>query len=601
MSELIIFKFNLRERKILVGLVIILTILIGGCITEEIKKCPTCPKSSKQSRSNYKCSEETKFECAEYTEERGCELTECPMCPFPSGWSSCVDGSQDRTNYRCDASTNFQCLAFTETKACVEEVTKEQFEQKYSELKAEYREKLEQGYDVSEAKAIGERAEKAYSGGDYQTAHQLLLMAEQALNNAEIPEEPIKQCPVCSLPSEWSVCVDGRQSRSNYICSEETKFECTEVTEERFCEMPKCPSCPLPTEWSECIANLQTRTNYECSAATGYECEGFKEEQQCEIIPSEYIKWFRNQETFLDDKLNEWKPTEYDPMKFSVYQHFRGDEEFDSAFSEILFELETDMISHYVNPDFINYNLKDKSRYISQIDKIKQGRDLYLGYIAKARPYTFNDYYTTEKSYLNEYIDSFHPDYLAIVIEPRTVEIETGSEFSLEQWRTILMDMAAFVKQKDSSIRTVVDITNYEKDRKIVPLIIDDPNIDIIAFNIFGKGIIDTEYVNLINETTKRKETWIGETWLGLVTLREEGESGYPKGGFVEPLEAKWLTVITYFAQQHGITNVNPMYSHRFVTYETGKDWRDVVNDRTSTFYSYRTAIREVRTEKNNT
>jgi glycosidase len=225
MRELIIFNFNLRERKILVGLVIILTILIGGCITEEIKKCPTCPKSS------------TKFECAEYTEERGCELAECPICPLPTGWSSCVDRSQSRTNYRCDASTDFQCLAFTEEKACVGEITKEQFEQKYSELKSKYREKLEQGYDVSEAKVIGERAIEAYNGGDYQTAHALLLMAEQALDTAEIPEEPIKQCSVCSLPSEWSVCVDGRQSRTNFRCSEETNFECAVHTEVRVCEI----------------------------------------------------------------------------------------------------------------------------------------------------------------------------------------------------------------------------------------------------------------------------------------------------------------------------------------------------------------------------
>lgn len=43
----------------------------------------------------------------------------------------------------------------------------------------------------------------------------------------------------------------------------------------------KCPSCPQPTEWSECINGQKTRTNYKCSLETGYECVSYTETDTC--------------------------------------------------------------------------------------------------------------------------------------------------------------------------------------------------------------------------------------------------------------------------------------------------------------------------------
>lgn len=44
---------------------------------------------------------------------------------------------------------------------------------------------------------------------------------------------------------------------------------------------PQCPTCPAPTEWSSCINGQQTRTNYKCDSSTGYQCQQYIETNDC--------------------------------------------------------------------------------------------------------------------------------------------------------------------------------------------------------------------------------------------------------------------------------------------------------------------------------
>jgi len=53
----------------------------------------------------------------------------------------------------------------------------------------------------------------------------------------EEPEE-VLECPVCPSPSVWGECVEGKQSRTDYRCSEETNYTCESYVEERSCEVP---------------------------------------------------------------------------------------------------------------------------------------------------------------------------------------------------------------------------------------------------------------------------------------------------------------------------------------------------------------------------
>ena len=47
----------------------------------------------------------------------------CPTCPNPGGWSSCTEeGMKTRTNYKCGEETNYECESYTEEKACETEI-----------------------------------------------------------------------------------------------------------------------------------------------------------------------------------------------------------------------------------------------------------------------------------------------------------------------------------------------------------------------------------------------------------------------------------------------------------------------------------------------
>lgn len=54
---------------------------------------------------------------------RSCDINlyppTCPVCPSPSGWSSCINGNQTRTDYYCDSRTAWTyCEQYTENLGC---------------------------------------------------------------------------------------------------------------------------------------------------------------------------------------------------------------------------------------------------------------------------------------------------------------------------------------------------------------------------------------------------------------------------------------------------------------------------------------------------
>jgi hypothetical protein len=47
----------------------------------------------------------------------------CPECPGSGAWSSCnEDAVKTRTNYKCSEATNFECGEFEETQQCATEI-----------------------------------------------------------------------------------------------------------------------------------------------------------------------------------------------------------------------------------------------------------------------------------------------------------------------------------------------------------------------------------------------------------------------------------------------------------------------------------------------
>jgi len=52
------------------------------------------------------------------------QTSKCPSCPPPGEWSDCVNGTRTRTNYKCSEETNFQCVAYEEVAPCKTEKEK---------------------------------------------------------------------------------------------------------------------------------------------------------------------------------------------------------------------------------------------------------------------------------------------------------------------------------------------------------------------------------------------------------------------------------------------------------------------------------------------
>lgn len=48
----------------------------------------------------------------------------CPECPLPTTYSECSDDAiKTRTNYRCSEATNFECESYTQEMQCATEIT----------------------------------------------------------------------------------------------------------------------------------------------------------------------------------------------------------------------------------------------------------------------------------------------------------------------------------------------------------------------------------------------------------------------------------------------------------------------------------------------
>jgi hypothetical protein len=53
----------------------------------------------------------------------GCTGPSCPECPLPTTYSECNDQAiKTRTNYRCSEATNFECESYTQEMQCETEI-----------------------------------------------------------------------------------------------------------------------------------------------------------------------------------------------------------------------------------------------------------------------------------------------------------------------------------------------------------------------------------------------------------------------------------------------------------------------------------------------
>jgi len=95
-------------------------------------------------------------------------------------------------------------------------------------------------------------------------------------------------CPTCNEPSGWSTCIDGKQSRTAYICDASTNMQCKEQKQEVDCEDNTCPSSSeqkpcedalwndFPTcNWDDTTCSKNCITDANCASCSS-KCVGGK-------------------------------------------------------------------------------------------------------------------------------------------------------------------------------------------------------------------------------------------------------------------------------------------------------------------------------------
>lgn len=87
-----------------------------------------------------------------------------------------------------------------------------------------------------------------------------------------------KSCPSCPAAASWGACVDDRQVRTDWACSEDTDFVCQNFTTSRNCV---CPVLCHDTAETDCMESRKNVTTYSCSEETDFACVPKTEEVGC--------------------------------------------------------------------------------------------------------------------------------------------------------------------------------------------------------------------------------------------------------------------------------------------------------------------------------
>jgi hypothetical protein len=67
-----------------------------------------------------------------------------------------------------------------------------------------------------------------------------------------------------------------------------------EVCNIDVCVSPSCPTCPSPGQFTNCVNGQKTRTNYKCDITTNWQCQAYAEVQACQVCPNGYCEGTEN-------------------------------------------------------------------------------------------------------------------------------------------------------------------------------------------------------------------------------------------------------------------------------------------------------------------
>lgn len=333
-------------------------------------------------------------------------------------------------------------------------------------------------------------------------------------------------------------------------------------------------------------------------------------------VEEEYYR--RN--AWLEEKLVDWEPVEYKPMKFIGFHlplSYHSDKTSlseDIEFLDMFDELGVDVVSVGIPVDMPGA-LLEKLDTIS-VEVRGRGMELKIWYFAlhDGRVGDEEKYNATK-----HIIERYHPDYYAILHEPK-VEGSSAKK-GLQEYVNKTCNL---VKSIDPTVTTTVTLAPRHPD--YANYFVEIPELDIIGFDLYGLEVLkeDTEEGREVVNTIELihahgKKIWIEEGWFS--AQKTHTTSPQPIPGFECPnrtwFDAKWIEVITYYAQKHDIEAVEPFFTDKFILYPGYTTWKydsskyppiqpipQYLQDfktalaegrRTPTFYSFKEVIEEVK------
>ncbi len=312
--------------------------------------------------------------------------------------------------------------------------------------------------------------------------------------------------------------------------------------------------------------------------------------------------------SWLDQRLVEWKPAAYKPMNFGVYHVYASDNifvksnaDFDIKMLDAIEGVNPDTVVLYIRPGAY---FSQKERYDELINRIRNdGKMLLIGARFDDVNMDFNGYGNALENYTKNIIALIKPDYYGIVLEPMTMEQKYNFDATDEQWVALVDRIAKLSKQLSPATKTVAD--GHKEELNFLQMASALASVDIIAFNIYETQGIYPEYSGYLGNgdvvgnsidfaNSKGKETWMLETW----TSANIGafQTSMSTKEFMKPIDAKWVRVLTYYAQRHNMKAIVPFYTGKFVYYGTDpKELQSALNSgqRTPVFYVYKDVVSE--------
>lgn len=354
------------------------------------------------------------------------------------------------------------------------------------------------------------------------------------------------------------------------------------------------------------------------------------------ILPSdlslEYEEGYKEANNWLDEKLVEWKTTEYKPMKFTGFHlpmsyelkpHTNSPD--DLKFLDMLDDLDVDVIGVgiYISEEHPPQALDRWDTLISEIRR--QNKELKVWHFGGNfhKGEELKEDYIAHGCHGAEYIiNRWQPEYISIVHEISNQQEPKATKDDWPFWKDYIETVANHTKKiardEGYNITTAVALQASPSEIDFVDYLVDIPDLDIIAFDVYNRwglcekcngGNVLADKIDLIHSHGKR--VWIEETWFTTQWKRPKTDPPERFEGFDDPKRAqwdsKWMWIITYYAQKHNVEAVEPFFTNYFILYPSYNPFiyeQQYVDDyktalyegkRTPTFYAFKDVIEEVK------